>query len=96
MSYYLYDAKGYIADLSTTSGLVDMTRWVNKQNGLTHLKGFLHKGAAFVTDKLLDDLDNITTKGPKSVIDTIKNLRENIQYCDTVAIISDGANNEVW
>ena len=96
MTYQLYDAQGYVGDLATTTGLQELREFVDSQSGAENIKGFLDKGAALVTDELIEELGKLplaaATKEVKGTVDTLRQL---ILLCDVVAIINDGLNDSL-
>ena len=95
MTYQLYDAEGYVGDLATTTGLQEMQEFVEEQPGARNVKGFLEKGAALVTDELIEELQGLSLEGASAEVRSSRStLQQLVLLCDTVAIVSDGLNEE--
>jgi ribonuclease J len=93
MAYYLYDANGYIGDLASIHGLDFMSDYVIQITDEPQVKEFFHKGYAFVTKELIAGFKAIHSPD-KDIADTIDNLVNLLEKCDTVAIISNGVGIE--
>ena len=93
MTYYLYDANGYVGDLASIHGLDLMSDYVIQVTDEPQVKEFFDKGYAFVTKELIAGFKAIHSQD-KDIADTIDNLVNLLEKCDTLAIISDGVGIE--
>lgn len=91
MSYFLYDADGkYLGDLATTIGLFELRKYAQKGK-FYNLLGFLDKGAALVTQVLIEELKGMRPSNA-DMREIIDNLIKMIDEAELCVIISDGVN----
>ena len=93
MGYYLYDAVGYVGNLASIHGLDLMSDYAMQVTDEPQVKEFFDKGYAFVTKELIAGFKAMHSLD-KDIADTIDNLVNLLEKCDTVAIISDGVGIE--
>lgn len=93
MTYYLYDARGYVGDLASTHALELMYAFATQVTDEPQVKKFFGKGYSPITKELIDGLKAIRSPD-KDIADMIDNLVKLLTKCDTVAIISDGTGIE--
>lgn len=95
MSYSLYDTKGYVDDLATTTGLRELAEFA-RANGDRHVIAFFDLGASLITDEFVSGLVALSKKkGDPLVKNTLDDLIEAVGRCNLVAIISDGVNDNL-
>lgn len=93
MGYYLYDARGYVGDLTSTYGLAKLSEYVSKTSKIPLVKKLFEEGHALVTEDLIIGLRNLHPEDI-DVARTIDNLLQLLVKCDSIAIISDGVGVE--
>ena len=86
MSFQLYDEKGYVADLGTTTGLLDMASAV-KERELPEVIRLLDEGFHDDVAELLWELLDIDDA-------RLAALKEGLRKCVGEAVISDGIVDE--
>ncbi len=96
MSFSIYDVNGFVGDFATTTGLSELSRFIEEQEGqsMEDAKGFLQMGGALITNDLIDGF-RIAAPRKDTIRETVTNLVELLEKCDTVAIISDGLNDDL-
>lgn len=89
MSYQLYDVNGYVADLATGSGLMELLEYLREQDnpGLRELGGALATEATSETIQAIQDIPSPESKTLKSTLD---GLKLNAPKCREIIIIGDG------
>ncbi len=93
MGYYLYDARGYVGDLATISGLTKLSQYVRRASRVGAVKEFFDKGCAPITEELIASFRSLRPKDVY-VAENLDNLVQLLARCDTIAIISDGTDVE--
>ncbi len=90
MSYQLYDAGGYIADLVTTAGLTELLGFLRDQEGSPLLKTLAETMSVPISNDLLEELTALPEPASASLRDTLIEFVRNIRKCEEIAIIGDG------
>jgi ribonuclease J len=93
LTYYLYDARGFVGDLASTHGLTLMSDYASGVSDNPQVKEFFEEGQAPVSRELIDGLRRLHP-ADVDIANTISNLLDLLAKCDTVAIISDGVGIE--
>lgn len=86
MSWYLFDADGYLGDFASISGLQQLSEYAENVAGLC---SFLDNGWAMQTD-LKNALENAPKPSNVAVDATLVNLKSLVENADEIVIISDG------
>ena len=92
MSYVLYDADDkYLGDLATTRGLDGLYKYANRVDA-SHLADFLEKGAALVTQSLIDEVQKLRPADLdiRHILDNLIKMLNDAELC---VIISDDVND---
>lgn len=91
MSYGLIDVNGkYLGDMATTSGMDDLYVYAVRA-GAHNLVGFLDKGAALVTQALVEEIRALRPQST-DVRKTLDNLFRMLDGAELCVIIQDGVN----
>jgi len=93
VGYYLYDARGYVGDLTSNHGLQLMSDYIRKTSQVLLVKKFFEDGYAPIVEDLITGLRNLHPEDIGTA-QTINNLLGLLAKCDSIAIISDGVGIE--
>lgn len=93
MSWYVYDSQGYVGDLATNRGLVEMSQHIQR-HGEDKLKALIESGHTRVGPVLSQALDALPPAAARDVNDTIDNLKKLVAKCADIVIITDGTGME--
>lgn len=86
MSWYLFDADGYLGDFASINGLQQLNEYAENVAGL---RSFLDNGWAMQAD-LKNALENAPKPSNVAVDATLVNLKNLVENADEIVIISDG------
>jgi SPP1 gp7 family putative phage head morphogenesis protein len=86
MSWYLFDADGYLGDFASINGLQQLSEYAENVAGL---RSFLDNGWAMQAD-LKNALENAPKPSNVAVDATLVNLKKLVENADEIVIISDG------
>lgn len=89
MSWYIYDSDGYVGDLATNKGLVDLSNHIQKA-GDEKLKALFNDGHSRTGTVLDDSIENIPDSPIESINKTLHNFKELIKKCSDIVVITDG------
>jgi hypothetical protein len=90
MSYQLYDANGYVADLATGKGLLELLEFLKAQVDLPLITELTQELSISIDARFLEEIDKLPTPEAQSLKDTLAGFIENAKKCDEVLIIGDG------
>ena len=91
MSYYAYDANGYVGDLASVSGWHKFAAWAREQGG--QLARLADSGKATELDELADQAAR--ARAGDASDDSIRaNVAALARQADGVLIVSDGEDSE--
>lgn len=93
MTYYLYDANGYVGDLASNHGLDLLQEHATRASSSKLVRLFFDKGFIEVTPLLIAAFKEISSRD-KDIADILDNLVTMLGKCDSVAIISNGTGIE--
>jgi len=88
MSVQLYDVDGYVGDLATNTGMLNLNDFI-MEKGNNASKGLMVLGSSLVTNDLIINLKSLKPRNPH-VKDTLNNLIKMIKKSELVVIIADG------
>ena len=88
MSWYIFDSNGYVGDLASNRGLIEMRE--NLSGKSVVIDDFFENGCSEELKTLATELQNVKLPRNKYIAETITNLASLVEKCDTIAIISDG------
>jgi hypothetical protein len=91
MSYTIRDINDYKGDFATLAGLEELREYAAKRD-LFHISGFLEKGAALMTEVLVEEVKS-AKPASKTLRATLENLSDILDRSELVAIIQDGVND---
>ena len=91
MTYYIRDVEDYVDDFTTIAGLEELRKYAT-QRKMYHLLGFLDKGAALITEALMNEVKE-AKPASKDLRETFEGLIDILERCELVAIIQDGVND---
>ncbi|MFZ2655547.1 MAG: hypothetical protein WAX69_11515 [Victivallales bacterium] len=90
MSYFLADVNGYVGELASNRGLMDMTSHIEKHKKLKKLNKFINNGETEDMKGVLKDLKMLPSSGDPNIDITIKELKSLLRKASEIAIITDG------
>jgi len=93
MSYQLYDANGYVADLATGKGLNELLDFLRQQKDPV-VKKLGRELWVAVTPEALKAIKEIPEPKKATLASTLAGLKANASKCDEIIIIGDGVNEE--
>jgi hypothetical protein len=89
MSYYLVDARGYLADLASINGYADMRDAVKAIKPFGQLAEFLANGETTDIANTINDLDQILPQVTiTSVKSTLEELKNNLIKAHDIVIVT--------
>jgi hypothetical protein len=88
MGWYIFDSNGYVGDLASNRGLIEMRENLSGKSGV--IDDFFENGCSEELKTLATELQNVKLPRNKDIAETITNLASLVGKCDTIAIISDG------
>jgi hypothetical protein len=92
MSYYLYDANGYVADGPSTQGLADLAAWARDKPGI---RDFFRSGVTRDPAKFADDLAAAWSPTAAPVESSYRALVAAARRAVEVLILSDGVGSDL-
>lgn len=93
MSYQLHDAKGYVGDLASNAGLMEMVAFFNDSGGKL-IKKFVKEGEAELSKEFKAELKALPDPDETDLREVIKNLILMIGKSKDKIFISDGVTGE--
>ncbi len=93
MSYQIYDASGYVADLASNRGCWDLIKYLQAQEDETIAK-FGRQLWIALTEENITKIKEIPEPEEKSIATTIEGLKKEVDNCDEILIIGDGTEND--
>jgi len=94
MSYQLYDANGYVADLATGKGLNELLVFLRQQKSPA-IKELATELSVPATPEALKAIEELPEPNQATLASTLRGLKANAKKCDEVIIIGDGVNEGV-
>lgn len=89
MTYYIYDANGYVGDLASTNGLRELRNYLESIEA-PKIQSLLSAGYKARNDELLTEINSLATPDNPTVRETVSNLIALTNRCDEIIIITDG------
>ena len=89
MGFYIYDSNGYVGDLASNKGLVDLSVFIRKYSDGDELNSLFENGHVLKTEHLLEEIKRIGI--PKEVAICVSFLlNENNSYMTGATIDVNG------
>lgn len=91
MTFYLFDSEGFVGDLASINGLMELRNLLDDRNPV--ITKFFDKGYAENIVKLQESISDIISTD-EDINSTLDNFKELLKKCKDIAIIIDGARVE--
>ena len=88
MSYQLYDENGYVADLASNRGFMDMVSRVGTLDSAPALKEFFSQGYTSQAEEVAKEVEMVIPLVQGDVQETLRGLLQGLQQVQDIAIIT--------
>lgn len=89
MSYQLYDANGYVADLCSGGGFHDLLSYLRATQD-EEMQALAEKGFCYLEGGMREKLQALPEPQNASAASVVEVLKKHVGKCEDVLIISDG------
>ena len=90
MSYSIYDVNGYVDDLASNNGFMQLSRAIPAGP----VKELFDTGEAEITPEILEAIKAVPAPADSIVAGTLENFKQVAAKCEGIIIISDGTGIE--